>query len=247
MWKKQDLIKFLKQKATDLDQSSYDGLIALISCHGIGGKDEDGEEIIDSILTSDYGLISKTRIHRIFSKSGKNRNIPTMFIFDCCSGDKEREDLSWNSVPEESSSDEDEEKEVKKTGSIIEITEEKQHPHRMRRESTVKWKFNESNPDNKLILINSANPGFQSKLDTETGSYALTTIINKLRESLKNGNDKFLYKIMDETQQELHDKMKKQLITCTYNNHTRYVKFEIKKQHLGTRIELHSFSEVNDR
>ena len=32
---------------------------------------------------------------------------------------------------------------------------------------------------------------------------------------------------MDETQSELHDKMRKQLITFNYNNGTRYIKFVI--------------------
>ena len=64
-WLKKDLIQFLERKAMDLDSLSYDGLIALISCHGID----------EHILTSDYGLIPKTKIHRIFSKSGQSRDI----------------------------------------------------------------------------------------------------------------------------------------------------------------------------
>ena len=85
-WSKGELIKFLIERSSDLDQSSYDGLIALISGHGIGGKD-----MAEKILTSDYGLITKTDLHRIFSNSGKSRDIPRMFVFDCFSGTKDRE------------------------------------------------------------------------------------------------------------------------------------------------------------
>ena len=96
------------------------------------------------------------------------------------------------------------------------------------RAHTTIWAYDESNPDHKLILINAANPGFQSKLDTEKGSYAMTKIMDRLRDNgLSNNNDKFLCKITDETQTELHEVEKKQLITCTYNQ-TRYVKFVIK-------------------
>ena len=51
--------------------------------------------------------------------------------------------------------------------------------------------------------------------------------MDKLRDNLLNNNNgKYLYKITDETQKELHDVEKKQLITCTYNQ-ARYVKFEV--------------------
>ena len=228
-WEKKELIKFLEARSFDLDQLSYDGLIVLISCHGIDEK----------ILTSDYGLISKTDIHRIFSKSGKSRDIPRMFIFDCCSGIKERETetryqmerISDNEdVSSSSSEEEEEEMDASMTSSSMDKIKEigKTANINITRAKTVAWAYDESNPDHKLILINAANPGFQSKLDTERGSYAMTKIMDKLRDNvLNNNNGKFLYKITDEVQSELHDIEKKQLITCTYNQ-ARYVKFVIR-------------------
>ena len=63
-WTEQELIQFLRQQATALEynlvneeDNKYDGLIVMISCHGIEGY----------ILTSDYKKISKSAVHRIFS------------------------------------------------------------------------------------------------------------------------------------------------------------------------------------
>ena len=54
----------------------------MISCHGFD----------NDILTSDYKRLSKTDIHRIFSRNKPlNRELPRIFIFDCCSGDAERD------------------------------------------------------------------------------------------------------------------------------------------------------------
>ena len=72
-WEKAELIKFFQEKATDLEnnirnknEASYDGLVVVVSCHGIDHH----------ILTSDYKKISKTEIHRIFAVDGESRNIP---------------------------------------------------------------------------------------------------------------------------------------------------------------------------
>ena len=89
-WKEKELFKFLKQKARDLEENletadrenKYDGLVVILSCHGLDGK----------CISSDYKFISKAAIHRIFSANKpKSRTIPRVFIFDCCSGNYSRE------------------------------------------------------------------------------------------------------------------------------------------------------------
>merc|ERR1712157_5291 len=66
-WKRDELIQLLQRQSTILQQnleneditdpSKYDGLIVLISCHGME----------DRVWTSDYRTITKEMIHRTFS------------------------------------------------------------------------------------------------------------------------------------------------------------------------------------
>ena len=90
-WREDEILELLKGKAEDLEKNldqneegspdRYDGLLVMISCHGIERY----------IVTSDYQKISKTAIHRIFSADKPlNRKIPRIFLFDCCSGSGER-------------------------------------------------------------------------------------------------------------------------------------------------------------
>ena len=62
-------------RSTRMDTSTYDiydGLVVLISCHGIK----------DYIVTSDYKRIDKNAIHRIFSADyPQNRTIPRLFFY----------------------------------------------------------------------------------------------------------------------------------------------------------------------
>ena len=65
-WTQDELIDFLKEQSNELERNlydktnlnPYDGLIVIISCHGIAK---------DYIITSDYKQVHKTAIHRIFS------------------------------------------------------------------------------------------------------------------------------------------------------------------------------------
>ena len=59
-WTQEELIEFLNEKAEELNENidKYDGLIVTISGHGWK----------DHICTSDYEMVQKTAIHRIFSQ-----------------------------------------------------------------------------------------------------------------------------------------------------------------------------------
>ena len=106
-WPQQQLMEFLLKQAEELernlkqyeisDNNRYDSLLVIISCHGIKGY----------IATSDYKKISKTAIHRIFSKKALSRKIPRLFLFDCCSGNDEREYERRESIDRESSDEKD--------------------------------------------------------------------------------------------------------------------------------------------
>eukprot|EP01084_Bolivina_argentea_P222533 376641_1 len=80
-WNQKELIKFLFEKAKQFDESNHDGLIVVLTGHGMK----------DYIITSDIKAIAKVAIHRIFSHYyPRNRNKPRLFIFDSCDGNNER-------------------------------------------------------------------------------------------------------------------------------------------------------------
>ena len=215
-WRETELIQFLKKQANileknleeheEISQERYDGLIVIISCHGLGGY----------ILTSDYKKINKSAIHRIFSaKKPLSRTIPRIFLFDCCSGSNERGYIRRTEYETDQAKNIDLKLEATKNTEVRDIS----------REESVIWFQNEDNPDFKLVTINAANEGFQSKMRIDTGSYVVTEFISKLYENIyHNKNRQFLHEILDEVQEELHRKGK-QLMVKTFNNKTEYIKF----------------------
>ena len=227
----------------------------MISCHGID----------ESIITSDYGLINKEYIHRIFSaKNAKTRRIPRIFIFDCCSGDNQRDtnlrqtlDSTGHESEYESSEEEEERKQtpelltVSKNVKIKSLSETSKQTGTGRRTTTITietemevgknnwrgsgpervesviWARDEDNPDYRLMVVNAANSGFQSKMSCETGSYVVQQLMQRLEDNIINNNNKdFLFKILSSIQNELHDSGK-QLLTYSCNNNTGYIKFSI--------------------
>ena len=220
-WLKQELLAFLRNRATALETNlsqsftvkKYDGLIVMISCHGIS---DDGRECI---ITSDYALIEKESIHRIFSaKNAKSRGIPRIFLFDCCSGENQRDTtvrsprinlLSVDSEGEdEEESSDDAGKNIPTLSVVRSVTDEtavgpemgKNAPERV---ESVIWALDENNPDFGLITINAANSGFQSKMSCETGSYVVTQLTKRLAKNIyENDNKKFLSKILRSIQNE---------------------------------------------
>eukprot|EP01084_Bolivina_argentea_P093945 168915_1 len=264
-WNRDELLEFLTRMSADLDSVSYDGLIVLISAHGIH----------QHILTSDYKKVGKTDIHRIFSRSGQSRDIPRMFIFDCCSGDKERDTATrqvLNTVTdtvgativgfdESKSASNGEQQTLTKNVSLsesevqsdidnkdelkfdnVEQQETNVHLYEIDRTETVQWAYDENNPDYKLITVNAANEGFQSKMRTDTGSYFVQSFIRKVKENneiserICNIKHKlFLSDIIVDIQHDLESKGK-QLPECKCNNGTDKIIF-IKNKNKTNRME----------
>ena len=260
-WKRNELMQFLTEKSNDLEDNltnqdinnkPYDGLLVFVSCHGMD----------QHIITSDYKKLSKTELHRIFSKFGSVREIPRLFIYDCCSGNKERDTetryrLAMGDSDDESSSDEDQDEEretltngdgiaggqinkddintnstderkndEKEYGKAINKTKIEVEIGNIERVTSVVWARDENNPDYQLAVINAANEGFQAKLDTVSGSYVITEFTQKVRENINDKhNERFLFEIFEEIQSDLHDQGK-QLPENTFNNGTRYIKFD---------------------
>ena len=214
-WKQDELIDFLKERAEELEENlndylCYDGLIVIISCHGSP----------NNIISSDYKLIEKVAIHRIFSVNHPlSRTIPRIFIYDCCDGEEERirsrtsspsilssNDAEYSSIPTTDSYD------TGKAGKGYNLKN-------VTSSSGSSWTENEVNPDFRLCTIFGANPGFQSKMNSKQGSYLIYGLTKKL---IKNENI-FLGEIFDDIQDELHSKGKQQIINV-FNNNTRFIK-----------------------
>jgi len=232
-WQHDELISFLEKQATALqhnltechDINPFDAVIVLLSCHGME----------DRIWTTDYQTISKEFIHRTFSSFPINRNVPRIFIFDSCSGDQDRDILTRQEISKqkeefietsnyifksdrqqliEKNANDDDQGNIKGKGN------EDKYNHYLPRIGTRTWAQDEHNVDYKLVQIDAANPGFQAKMTTTFGSY-LTHLFVK---SLKQNTDKFLFQIVGEIQEVLHNKGKQQTKQC-FSNGTEYIKF----------------------
>lgn len=212
-WTEQEIITLLKKRAHELEQGVkqqlYDALIVVISCHGIQ----------DHIVTSDYKKINKDTIHRIFSVDHPSlRDIPCMFIYDCCDGSNDMNRDQGRIDTEHAILD-------------SQISKGSYHHLDLNKHSVVDaygtnkdiWFKGEVNPDYKLVIINSSNTGFASQMGSESGSYMIRMFTEKVMNNLDQ-NKKFLFEIFHEIQEELHAK-DIQLIEAKYNNKLEYIKF----------------------
>eukprot|EP01083_Nonionella_stella_P072831 196506_1 len=207
-WKERELKDVLEERAQYLEDNidRYDGLIVVMSCHGMGGY----------ICTSDYKKFSKVAIHRIFSATHPaSRDIPRLFIFDCCSGNSKQET--------ERESDEKDREEVGKSTLYPDVP--KQIALCDVDGDGQSWIVGEHNPDFRLAVVEAANPGFQSKLRTDIGSYVIHSFCKKTLDNLRNNRRMFIHQIFDEIQHELH-KAGKQHPTYIWSDNTRYIRFK---------------------
>eukprot|EP01084_Bolivina_argentea_P287369 493097_1 len=205
----------------------FDGLVVILSSHGI----------TDYIVTSDYKKIQKTAVHRIFTaKRPLNRSIPRLFIFDCCDGSNTKDtgfrtDTIYQTPGDDNSTQLETEigKNIQLNGSNIKHNNTYKYGKNVELSTihgaqSALWLNDEDNPDFRLISVMAANEGFQSKMDTITGSYVITKFTEKMEKNINNNNKKFLFQVFDEIQSELHEQGSQQTVN-TFNNNTRYLKF----------------------
>ena len=160
-WKEQEFFNMLQERARalneEIEREGFDGLVVAISGHGMNNK----------ICTSDYQLVDKVAIHRIFSAQYPElRDIPRLFIFDCCDGSDER--LAYR---EEESMEKEAGKDVVTTmaeemgaGKNVEMGEAGKNFVLDDVERPLEiWVAGERNPDYKLMEMHAANSGFQAK------------------------------------------------------------------------------------
>ena len=246
-WTRKEIIKLLKQKAKELshcvEYKVFDGLIVVISCHGIRGH----------IVTSDYKMINKDTIHRIFTVDFPSlRHIPGIFIYDCCDGDndmvrdhgrstsKKAIAIGFPSMlePDWSKSNQ---KSVSVVGNGHIVLDAYGSGKNM-------WYKGEVNPDFNLVIINSSNTGFMSQMGSKSGSYMIRKFTEKVKNNIDNGNKLFLNEILHDIQEELHQ-TDKQLVEAKYNNKLEYIKFKknnLKNHNKNMSIEMDSYVALND-
>eukprot|EP01084_Bolivina_argentea_P103173 184831_1 len=214
-WTQNEIINFLKQKAQifannvksnndNENKKNYDGLIVVVSGHGMDNK----------LITSDYKLISKDVFHRIFSSYYPvSREVPRIIIYDCCDGIEQKKGIKKTLHNKTSTGD------IGKAFEIDDITNDK------RNSIPVLWDRFSENPDHKLATIHAANLGFMANMNTVDGSYLINKFVHKTLDGLDKNveKQKFLHEIFDEIQHELGQN--KQLPTFSFNNNTRYLKF----------------------
>eukprot|EP01084_Bolivina_argentea_P094423 169750_1 len=214
-WTQHEIIQLLEDSAAQFSENDhiYDGLVVAISSHGLN----------NNICTSDYKMIEKLAIHRIFSTNYPNsRNKPRVHIFDCCDGDEEQGISEQGKVVKK--------RDISKSAETCEMEQGKNFSvSDIQRQKSVIWEKGTKNPDHKLVEIHAANSGFQSKLNSEQGSYMLYSFVEKTFEDLENNGGKYMYEIFDEIQQELEEKGKQKIIT-TYNDRTRFIRFKPNKK-----------------
>eukprot|EP01084_Bolivina_argentea_P233266 392938_1 len=245
-WTRKEFMNLLETQATILDKNVaifdenqnktggiYDGLVVFISCHGIK----------DYIATSDYIKVNKTAIHRLFTNNRPNiRKIPRIFVFDCCDGEEEREDgfrtdtiyqktLENDEILTKEPNENIELQSVSKNIELdsacknVELKTVSKNVELKTVSDVPSWLRGEDNPDFQLVTVHAANEGFQSKMNSETGSYVIAGLIQKLTKNItQNNNEKFLFRILDEIQEELHSGSKQHTVN-TFNDGTRYIKF----------------------
>ena len=228
-WTQNDIMKLLTneipQELFDNDKElKYDGLIICVSCHGQK----------NSIVTSDFKLIDKTAFHRIISGNhAKIREIPRIFIFDSCEGNAQRINRMMSSISPKSLGSVEEEEEMgadeeDEKGKFIGLEDV---------ERGTEWPINAPNPDYKLVVIHSANTGFQAKIDTRFGSFLIFEFCQRMRMHLENGTNEGLGLLFDGIQNTLHDKGKQQTINV-FNNNTRYLQLRKNERDKNSVIEI---------
>ena len=218
-WTEKEILAFMQMEIGEMlftagGSMKYDGLIVCISCHGVK----------DRIITSDFKVMEKTAIHRMLSlKYPKLREIPRIFVFDCCNGSDERQ----NTIRDEQQNivrDESTENVPKLTGDVSKVIELTEHTKSTSLEdvenmSVNRWTSSTKNPDYNLVLVHAANSGFVAKMNYK-GSYLVYVLARKIRANVEKRGGMGLAEVLEDVQNLLHDAGRQQTVN-QLNNNTR--------------------------
>ena len=225
-WTRDQIIDLLEEKAKFLVEHRHihDGLVVVISCHGING----------SIISSDGQHIPKLLIHRIFSMGPDTaalRVIPRLFVFDCCDGNFDRDQCNREMMDQ-----------AKGSGDTLSVLHTVTAVNARWRNDSNPWAKDERNPDYKLAVVHAANESFSSVARKDVGSYLIFFMVSKLARNVGTWamcrGRRFLSEVVDEIQAVLEEKGK-QLVVPVYLNGTERIVF---RKH---RVSLH-FAETRE-
>ena len=190
--------------------------------------------------------MTKLEFHRSFSKQGHalSRTVPRLFIFDCCDGDgdfgKFKKDAAKNGK-------EGGNKEEKQLAAMLELgdadvadvvppeqeqeledgdeagaEQEDAEPEPSVSAEAV-WAHNTEHPDYQLAELNASRWGFQSKLNTGSGSYLISGFVERAEKELAaKGYVPRIGAMFKEIQDELRLR-NKQLPSYIWNNNTENI------------------------
>ena len=219
-WTKEDVTYFLvndvgsKLFHKKSGNPKHDCLLVFVTGHGQR----------HSVVTSDGELFDRADIHRCISvEYPRIREIPRLFVFDACSGSAKREhtieidsdEFDDESEPLNTISDEN----VAKNEFACDIG--------VIKKQSRQWTTSQPNPDYKLMVIESANIGFQANMrHDDVGSLLIYEFIMTIIESIRSHDRRSLAENLDKIQQKLHEGGK-QLINYTPNNGTGKLRLEM--------------------
>ena len=211
-WTEKEVMEFLEEGIGvvmfDKDgKSNFDGLIVCVSCHGMK----------DAIVTSDMKTIERTVIHRTLSlKYPQLRDIPRIFVFDCCDGwDERRASINVN-------------QDIAKDIELIAIDQSQRRKGTdlsdVQNMSVNAWTSATKNPDYNMVTVYAANSGFVAKMNYN-GSYLVHSLTDAIMENVERKQGKTLSELLEDVQNRLHD-AGSQLPVNIMNNNTRTLMFK---------------------
>jgi len=195
----------------------FDGLIVCVSCHGVK----------DSIITSDIKTIAKTVIHRTLSlKYPKLREIPRIFLFDCCSGsDIRRPTIEMDDEPSQEIEMTVAKSPTNMDGPLVKEDQFRKGTDLDDLQNVNSWTSSTKNPDYNMVAVHAANSGFAAQMSDYKGSYLVYSLVKAIKLNIEKRTRKTLAELLEDVQNLLHDLGRQQTVNI-FNNHTRTLVFK---------------------
>ena len=213
-WTKDEVMEYLEKDVgakffDDSGNAKYDGLIVSVSSHGLH----------HCIISSDWKMIDRTDIHRCISEIYPQiRDIPRIFLFDACAGERDRRATLEMVQVDSQSLDSIEAMESTKDGGGAAGTSS--------RSPRISWTSKTKNPDYNLVAIHGSTDGYVSKMqETEVGSYLTYFFVKAVKMNIERQQKKGLTEILTDVQNALHD-AGKQMIKFNCFNYTGNLRIE---------------------
>ena len=216
-WTQNEVMEYMDKNVggqffDDSGNAKYDGLIVCVSSHGLN----------DCIISSDWKMIKRTAIHRCISEIYPQiRDIPRIFLFDACDGDRDRRSTAGLEPVYSQSLDSVDAMETTKDGGGAAGTSSPS--------PRISWTSKTKNPDYNLVAVHGSTDGYVSKMkETEVGSYLTYLFVKTVKMNIERQQGKGLAEILTDVQNALHDSGKQMIKYVCFNN-TGTLRIEINR------------------